>query len=250
MKLFGLIGYPLSHSFSKKYFTEKFINENIEDARYELFEIEKIENLKNILIDNPQIKGLNVTIPHKQNVIQYLDLLDISAKKVKAVNVIKILDDGKKIGFNSDYYGFKLSLENWLKILKRDISTIKAIVLGTGGASKAVQAALIDLNIPFIIVSRVKTDENIIYEELYAKILNENNLIINTSPLGMHPNIDEHPYINYNLLDNRHLLYDLVYNPPETSFMKLGKEKGAEVKNGLEMLHAQAEKAWEIWNTN
>jgi len=248
MKLFGLIGYPLSHSFSKKYFTEKFKNENIKDAYYELFEIEKIEYLKDVLIKNPQIKGLNVTIPHKQSVIPYLDSLDVSAKKVKAVNVIKILSDGKKVGFNSDYYGFKVSLENWLKVLERDISSIKAIVLGTGGASKAVQAALIDLNISFILVSRVKTNESFTYEELNAKILNENHLVINTSPVGMHPKTEEYPLLNYNFINNDHLLYDLVYNPPETSFMKLGKAKGAQVKNGLEMLHAQAEKAWEIWN--
>ena len=249
MDKFGLIGFPLSHSFSKKYFTEKFEKENIKNAGYELYELENINDFNAIIQQNPTLKGLNVTIPHKQNIIPLLDELDASAKKVNAVNVVKVLPDGKKVGYNSDYYGFKVSLEKWLSELNINKNNLKALVLGNGGASKAVQAGLNDLFIPFILISRKGGEGMIGYGDVDEKILAGHQLIINTSPLGMHPHIDESPAINYSLINQGHLLYDLVYNPAETTFMKLGESRGAKVKNGLEMLYAQAEKAWEIWES-
>ena len=246
MRLFGLIGYPLSHSFSKKYFSEKFEKEGITDARYELFELPAMEGLKDLLSQHPNLRGLNVTIPHKQAVIPYLNALDSSAEKVGAVNVIRF-QQGRMTGFNSDYFGFKQSLENWLP---EDKSTIQALVLGSGGASKAVCAALTDLEIPYKLVSRKAGPRALSYEELQARpeLLQRNRLIVNTTPLGMSPKTDAAPPVAYEKLGPDHLLYDLVYNPAETRFMQKGKEKGARVKNGLEMLQLQAEKAWEIWN--
>jgi shikimate dehydrogenase len=244
MNLYGLIGYPLTHSFSKKYFTEKFEKEKIADSRYELFEIKEAAQVMEIIKNNPNLRGLNVTIPHKENIIQYLDEIDPAAKEIAAVNVIKIIN-GKLKGFNSDFYGFRQSLLNFIGKEKN----MKALILGTGGAAKATKAALTDLKIPYHFVSRNKNDNNFSYEELNDKIFAEYKLIINTSPLGMYPKIDTCPEIPYQYLGPNHFLFDLVYNPEETLFMKKGKEKGAQVKNGLEMLHLQAEKAWEIWNS-
>lgn len=247
MRVFGLIGYPLSHSFSKKYFSEKFEREGIKGARYELFELADINGFPELLQQQADIVGLNVTIPYKQQVMPYLDSLDASAEKVGAVNVIKKAD-GKLIGYNSDYYGFKESLEKWLP---KNRSSMQALVLGTGGASKAVIAALEDLQIPFHMISRTAAASNLSYEQLQEQpqILQRSRLLINTTPLGMSPKTDAAPEIAYELLTPDHYLYDLVYNPAETLFMRLGKERGAKVKNGLEMLELQAEKGWEIWNS-
>lgn len=245
-KQYGLIGFPLSHSFSKKYFTEKFAKEGIKNCEYELFEIEHIENFWKLVEPKiPQLKGLNVTIPHKQDVMAFLDELDEVAEEIGAVNVIKISEDGILKGYNSDYYGFKNSLE---KFAGDDLSKVKALVLGTGGASKAVKQALKDLEIDFISVSRTANEDVISYEMLTEEIVVNHQLIINTTPLGMHPKVDACPNIPYQAITNQHYLYDLVYNPEETLFMKKGKEKGAKTIHGLEMLIGQAEKAWEIWN--
>lgn len=243
MNLYGLIGFPLSHSFSKKYFTEKFQKENIPNSKYELFEIKDVEQIIEIIKNNPDLKGFNITIPHKENIIQYLDDIDPAAKEIGAVNVVKIID-GKLKGYNSDYYGF---LQSLLTLIGKP-STIKALILGTGGAAKAVKAALNELNIPFKFVSRKKDGNNFSYQELNETVLSDYKLIINTSPIGMYPNVDNCPEIPYHYLTSSHFLFDLVYNPEETTFMKKGIEKGAKTKNGLEMLHLQAEKAWEIWN--
>lgn len=243
-KLYGLIGYPLSHSFSKRYFTEKFVKEGIENARYELFELEEIEELPTLLKQYPNLKGMNVTIPHKQQVMRYLDELDASAKQVGAVNTIKFLNE-KRVGYNTDYYGFKESLQNWLG----NTSINQALILGTGGASRAVKCALYALEIDYLIVSRKASQHTISYKQLKADHHLQNYpLIINSTPLGMSPNVNTFPDITYDQLTPDHFCYDLVYNPEVTAFMKKAEEKGAATKNGLEMLHLQAEKSWEIWN--
>ncbi len=244
MKQYGLIGFPLSHSFSKKYFAEKFEKEGIQDSNYDLYEIEQASKLDEVIKKvGKDLKGLNVTIPHKQEVIPMMDEMDPAAKKIGAVNVIKI-QNGKRKGYNSDYFGFKRALE---ELLKGDIN-LSALVLGTGGASKAVIVALEDLNIPFKYVSR-KASENILaYEHLDSDQIKSNRLLINCTPLGMHPNVDTCPRLDYEAINDSHYLFDLVYNPEETLFMKKGLLKGAQVKNGLDMLVYQAEKAWEIWN--
>ncbi|WPP48492.1 shikimate dehydrogenase family protein [Catalinimonas niigatensis] len=242
--LYGLIGYRLSHSFSKKYFSNKFEKEKIVDSSYELFELEDIQEFPEVVAQHPNIRGINVTIPYKQQVMRYLDELDSSAKQVGAVNTIKFMGN-KRIGYNTDYYGFKESLENWLGA----IQSKKALILGTGGASRAVKCALYALNIDFLMVSREATERAISYGELQKNYdLKEYPLIINTTPLGMSPNVDTFPDIAYEQLSTIHFCYDLVYNPEVTTFMKKAEEKGAAVKNGLEMLHLQAEKSWEIWN--
>ncbi|TAH26634.1 MAG: shikimate dehydrogenase [Cytophagales bacterium] len=246
MNIYGLVGYPLSHSFSKKYFTEKFENENINDSKYELFEIRDIADFTKIIAQNPNLRGLNVTIPYKESIIKYLDTVHDSAKKIKAVNVIKISNEGKLIGYNSDYFGFQTSLLNFLP---SDYKGIKALILGSGGAAKAVKSVLEDLSISYLVVSRKSDPKTIIYEEVNEKIINEYQLIINTTPLGMYPNIKDSPYIPYYAFSDKHYFFDLVYNPLETLFMLKGKARGAKTKNGLEMLHLQAEKAWEIWNS-
>ena len=242
---YGLIGYPLTHSFSQRYFTEKFVREGITDSRYDLFELPEITALPD-LFTIPGLQGLNVTIPHKQAVLPYLNRLDSSAEKIGAVNVIKIEKDGSRTGYNSDYYGFRQSLIDWLTVLNRTSVGLQALVLGTGGASKAVTVALADLGINYKYVSRTKTDTTLTYNDL-ATILGDYQLIINGSPVGTYPHINEAPDLPYHLLTNRHLLYDLVYNPAETKFMQLGREYGAAVQNGLRMLELQADKAWEIW---
>lgn len=247
MNRYGLIGFPLTHSFSQRYFTEKFEREGIVDSRYDLFDLPAISGLSDIL-RLPDLRGLNVTIPHKQAVFPYLDRLDASAEKIGAVNVIKLEADGSRTGYNSDYYGFRQSLTDWLTKLERVPTDLKALVLGTGGASKAVTVALTDLEIPFSLVSRTKTSDTLTYEEL-AGVLPDYSLVINGSPVGTYPRINEAPDIPYHLLTDKHLLYDLVYNPAETQFMKLGLERGASVHNGLRMLELQAEKAWEIWQS-
>jgi len=239
---FGLIGYPLGHSFSKKYFENKFKETGSLDT-YNLFEIESANSVKEV-INNNNLKGLNVTIPHKQAVMPLLNKLDRSAQLVGAVNVIKN-KEGFLTGFNTDYPAFRASLKKWL-----DNTNIKALVLGTGGASKAVIAALNDLKIPFQQVSRKVSSNTISYQDLAdnSDWVQQHLLIINTTPVGMSPNIDNAPEIPYNLLTPSHYLYDLVYNPEETLFLKKGKAIGANVKEGLEMLYLQAELAWDIWS--
>lgn len=247
MKIFGLIGFPLSHSFSQKYFSEKFRKEMISDVAYRNFEIKHIDDLPALLDSYPELYGLNVTIPYKEEVRKYLDNLDHSAEKVGAVNVIKILPNGNKIGYNSDYYGFRTSLETWIT---KNISNLKALVLGTGGAAKAVRIVLDDCNIPYSTVSRNMAKADYDYYELIenSQIIMDHRLIINTTPLGMYPNVNEAPHLPYELLNTEFYLYDLIYNPATTLFLNKGKENGARIKNGLEMLELQAEKSWDIWN--
>ena len=237
MQKYGLIGYPLGHSFSKTYFNQKFEAEKI-DAEYLNFEIPSIKEFKDVLKSNPELKGLNVTIPYKEQVIPYLDDLDDDARQIGAVNVIKftkgLFGTLKLVGYNSDIIGFKQSIEPLMNESHR-----KALILGTGGASKAVFHGLKQLGVGATLVSRAPKEFCFTYEEITPKI--------NTTPLGMYPHIDACPNIPYDLLTPNHILYDLLYNPDETLFMKKGKEKGAVVKNGLEMLLLQAFAAWEIW---
>ena len=248
MHIYGLIGYPLSHSFSKGYFTEKFQQMNLSETHvYEKFELENINNFPALLKSQiPDLKGLNVTIPHKQNILPFLDSVDEAALKIGAVNTIKIMEDGTTKGFNTDYWGFRWTLEKWESF--EEIKPKKALILGKGGAAKGIIQALKDLGLETQYVSRRKEYDTITYEELKEKVMNEHLLIVNTTPLGMFPNTETYPEIPYNLLTDRHLLYDIVYNPLETMFLKKGLERGAKgVHFGLEMLHGQAEKAWEIW---
>jgi len=250
MNTYGLIGFPLKHSFSAKFFTEKFKRENI-DAKYLNFEIENIRQIKKVVSANPNLKGLNVTIPYKEQVISFLDELSPEAEKIGAVNVIKIdrkpndRYDYHLKGYNTDYLGFKKSIE---PLIKPNIHK-KALVLGTGGASKAVVQALNDLGIDWKYVSRTPGENKFIYEELTPEIINNYRIIINASPVGTFPNVNECPAIPYPYLTGNHLLYDLVYNPKETLFLKKGKAQGATVKNGEEMLLLQAQEAWRIWTT-
>lgn len=245
MRKFGLIGYPLSHSFSKKYFTNKFEKESITDAEYELFPIETIEELPKLIADNPDLVGLNVTIPYKEHVIPLLDALEPKAEAIGAVNTIKI-EDGKLIGYNTDYHGFKNSL---IKFIGANELPSKALILGTGGASKAVKATLEDLNIQFQFVSREPTVDQLSYQSFSSSNhFQASLLIVNTTPLGMSPNEAGLPDLPYDQLSQEHFLYDLVYNPLKTAFMQKGIDAKCWVKNGLEMLHGQAEAAWKIWN--
>ncbi|WP_281615458.1 shikimate dehydrogenase [Flammeovirga sp. SubArs3] len=243
MKTYGLIGYPLGHSFSKKYFTEKYEKENIEGCQYELFELDHIEKLAQLL-DEKDLNGLNVTIPYKEQVLPFLDRLDpASAGKIGAANVIKFEKDGTLTGYNSDYYGFRSSLEKFLPH-----TNFKALVLGTGGASKAVKVALEDMGIPFISVSRKASKDSISYDGVTEEVYKEHSLVVNTTPLGMHPKEGIAPQLPYHATTENHYFYDLVYNPAETEFMKQGITNGGHAKNGLEMLIGQAEASWEIWN--
>lgn len=249
MKTFGLIGYPLSHSFSKKYFTHKFEQEEIFDCTYELFELKKVDDFPSLIRQKTSISGLNVTIPYKESIIPFLDRLADSARQVGAVNVICFEKNGTLTGYNSDYYGFLRSLE--LSLSKFQLSSsIQALILGTGGASKAVQAVLTSLQIPWKLVSRKPSagGKILAYNDLNEEIIASHQLIVNTTPLGMYPKITEAPSIPYTYLTSTHFLYDLVYNPEETTFLKEGLQKEAYTKGGLEMLHFQAEKAWNIWN--
>ncbi|MEQ9101244.1 MAG: shikimate dehydrogenase [Imperialibacter sp.] len=246
-RLFGLIGFPLTHSFSKKYFTRKFLEEGINDTSYELFEMEAAAGFPSLFKENADLVGINVTIPHKKAVIPLLTRLDQSASRVGAVNVIRKEPDGSLTGFNSDYIGFLRSLQNWAG---DEIVGAKALVLGTGGAASAVKVALEDLKIEFLQVSRSAGNGVITYEGLKKEpgIIEQRRLIINTTPLGTYPDIGKCPDIGFDQIGAGHLLYDLVYNPAETLFMKKGLQNGAKVKNGYDMLVLQAERAWEIWN--
>ncbi len=241
MSIYGLLGRNISYSFSQNYFTKKFTNEGIKGA-YQNFDIPTIEALPDIL-KNTKIKGLNVTIPYKQEVIPVLDHLDPIAKEIGAVNVIKFNTDGTLTGYNSDYYGFTTSLKA-LPIT----NVTHALILGTGGASKAIAYALQNLGIKYTFVSRTPSADRLSYADLSETLMKQATLIINCTPLGTFPDTDRFPDISYNYLNETHILYDLIYNPEETTFMKKGKARGATVSNGLQMLIHQAEKAWEIWN--
>lgn len=242
-KKFGLLGKNISYSFSKKYFTEKFEKINFTHYSYKNFDVESIEQFPEILTNTKNLKGLNVTIPYKEAVIPYLTKLSKNAKIIGAVNVIKIAKDGTLKGYNSDFYGFKKALKPLLKKQHQ-----RALILGTGGASKAVAYALRKLNIDYDFVSRNPSEYQLSYEELTKELFSEYQIIINTTPVGTFPNIDECPPLDYSLFTEDHIAFDLIYNPMETKFLRLAKEQGAKTKNGYDMLVFQAEKAWEIWN--
>ncbi len=246
MKTYGLIGFPLSHSFSKKYFTEKFLNEDIADHQYELYSIENIKSLPDLLSNNESICGLNVTIPHKVSVLPFLNEIEEAAEQIGAVNCIcvkRFQGETYLKGFNTDAYGFEKSLAPLLQP-----QHTKALVFGDGGAAKAVKYVLKKLNIEFQVVVRKAADNAILYSEVTPELLASHKLLINTTPLGMSPNVDTCPEIDYSQITDQHLAYDLVYNPLETAFLTQAAAHGAVIKNGLEMLHQQAEKAWAIWN--
>jgi len=243
MRLFGLIGYPLSHSFSKKYFTEKFEKEGLTDCSYELFPIPSIDKLPGILKNYPQLEGLNVTVPFKHLVLSYLHSVAGIPGELKACNCIKI-QGGKLSGYNTDYIGFEKSFTPLLKLYHK-----KALLLGNGGATAAVKFILKKLRIDFDIVSRTIHDgATLTYKDIDDKIIKRNTIIINTTPLGMYPDTDGCPDIPYQFISDEHLLYDLVYNPAKTLFLQKGEERGAMIKNGGEMLVLQAEESWHIWN--
>ena len=245
MRKFGLIGYPLSHSFSKKYFNSKFEQEGISDCFYELYPLKTIEELPELLANTPDLEGLNVTIPYKQAVIPFLQAIEKGAEEVGAVNVIKI-ENGQLIGYNSDIYGFEQSLLDFLGKDKNDLK--RALILGSGGAAKAVSFVLKKMKIDYKIVSRTPKYDQLIYEQLTPSLINRHLLLINTTPLGMAPNSSTYPDLPYQYLSDKHYLFDLVYNPEKTLFLAKGEQNGAKTCNGLKMLYLQAEKAWEIWN--
>ena len=242
MKTYGLLGRNIGYSFSRNYFSKKFENEHIK-AQYQNFDIPDIENAPKIL-SSSNVDGLNVTIPYKEVIIPYLDNLDPIAKEIGAVNVIKIRANRETIGYNSDFYGFTESLK---PLLHDEITS--ALILGTGGASKAIAYALQRLEIHYIFVSRNPGKNEVSYSAINENSIKNNKLIINCTPLGTHPNIHNFPDIPYQYLTDAHILYDLIYNPEVTTFMKKGLDQGATIKNGLQMLIGQAEKSWEIWNT-
>ena len=249
MKTYGLIGHKLGHSFSKKFFTEKFKKEHLSECEYVNFELDTINGFPELFKRNDHIYGLNCTIPYKQQVIGFLDETDPEAAKIGAVNTIKVIRHNDRIrlkGFNTDAYGFEHSFSPLLKEYHR-----KALILGTGGASKAVKYVLEKLGIDYLFVTTktVKEKKRINYSEITRELLSHYSVIINATPLGTFPNTETCPDIPYQYLTKKYLLYDLVYNPEETLFMRQGKNMGAIVKNGLDMLHLQAVRAWEIWNS-
>lgn len=245
MDKYGLIGYPLGHSFSKSYFNEKFENEGI-NAEYINFEIPTLDSLPEILASNPELKGLNVTIPYKEKVISYLDSISPEARAIGAVNVIRVDHKGNDTylkGFNSDVIGFTKSIEPLLERFHK-----KALILGTGGVSKAVNFGLKSLGLETVFVSRFERPGTIQYSQITPDIIQEYNVIVNCTPCGMYPHIDECPQLPYEAMTSKNILYDLLYNPDETLFMKKGAQHGATVKNGLEMLLLQAFASWEFWH--
>jgi shikimate dehydrogenase len=243
MRLFGLIGYPLSHSFSKKYFTKKFEQEGLTDCRYELFPIATIKELPAILTKYPELEGLNVTVPYKQQVLSYLHSTENIPAGTEACNCIHI-KESKLIGYNTDVIGFEKSFTPLLTTHQN-----KALVLGNGGAATAVVFVLKKLGIDFIIASRqLHRNSSLVYKDIDEQVMADCNIIINTTPLGMYPNENSCPYIPYQYITGKHLLYDLVYNPAKTLFLQKGEQHGASIKNGEEMLMLQAEHSWTIWN--
>ncbi|MEE1315811.1 MAG: shikimate dehydrogenase [Prevotella sp.] len=245
MDKYGIIGYPLGHSFSPGFFNEKFRNEGI-DAVYERYELSQIDLLPEIIASNPELCGLNVTIPYKQQIMQYLDELSEEAREIGAVNVVKVTHNGKNVhlkGFNSDVIGFSRSIEPLLEKHHK-----KALILGTGGAAQAIDYGLKQLGLETIKVSRYERPDTIQYDKITPDVIKEYKVIINCTPIGMYPNTEECPNLPYEAMDSQHLLYDLIYNPDTTLFMKKGMERGAVVKNGLEMLLLQAYASWEFWH--
>lgn len=246
MRKFGLIGYPLGHSFSRKYFADKFHNEHIIDCSYENYPLSDISQLRYLLKNEPELTGFNVTIPYKSDIIEFLNHISPEAKEIGAVNVVKIRRTAEKTelyGFNSDITGIRDSLIPYL-----NTNFKYALVLGTGGSSKAVCFVLRKLGLKVTLVSRNRKPDTISYSDIDSDLLNEVGLIVNTTPLGMYPNIDTFPDLNYSLLGKNHILFDLVYNPEITTFLKKGSEQGCSVISGLKMLKSQADKSWEIWN--
>lgn len=243
MSRFGLIGKNIDYSFSKKYFSQKFERENLPHS-YENFDIQSIAYFQNIISETPNLKGLNVTIPYKEEIIPLLDNLDEDAKEIGAVNTIKISDDKKLTGYNTDHFGFRKSLESFLPLQQKT-----ALILGTGGASKAVAYALEKLGFQFQFVSRNESLNMLQYSSLNQTIIESHLLLINCTPVGTFPNIADCPPIPYHFLTENHVLFDLIYNPAETEFLKQGKANSAKITNGLKMLEMQADKAWEIWNS-
>lgn len=244
MDKYGLIGYPLGHSFSRTYFNQKFEDERL-DATYENYEIATVDALPEVIDTNPELKGLNVTIPYKEKVMEYLDTVSPEARSIGAVNVIKITrQEGKTTlkGFNSDVIGFTQSIEPMLEKYHK-----KALILGTGGASKAVDFAFKSLGLETLKVSRSQKEGTIQYKDVTPEVVEEYNVIVNCTPCGMYPKTEECPALPYEALNGKNILYDLIYNPDTTLFIKKGKEHGATVKNGLEMLLLQAFASWKFW---
>ncbi|MCF6185793.1 MAG: shikimate dehydrogenase [Bacteroidales bacterium] len=249
MRLFGLIGYPLTHSFSEKYFNDKFEKENIQDVKYKIFPIHSVSEFPEILKSNTNIFGFNITSPYKQSVIPYLDETNIIAAEIHAVNVVKVIRKNqniKLIGYNTDVYGFQKSLK-----IKLSPEVKSALILGTGGAAKAVSAALRNLGINYKFVSRTnKPDsQSLNYNSLNEELFRKNLLIINASPVGIFPDVNQKPDIPYEYLTENHHLFDLIYNPEKTQFLFEGEKRKAIIQNGLQMLYFQADKAWEIFNS-
>lgn len=245
MDTFGILGFPLGHSFSKKYFTDKFTEENI-DASFLNFELPNIQNFPAILEQHSDLKGFCVTIPYKQDIIQFLDEIDPLAERIGAVNSVQIIRENEKVklvGYNTDIHGFTESLRIFL-----DGTKPKALILGTGGVSKAVATGLEEMGIEYQFVSRTASDKCISYDMISRELMSNYHLLVNCTPLGTFPKNDTCPDIPYELITEDHFLYDVVYNPAETLFMKKGAEQGAKTHNGLKMLHLQAERNWEIWN--
>jgi shikimate dehydrogenase len=244
MNLYGLIGFPLGHSFSKKYFTEKFQQENIIDCRYELFPLDSIKDFPSLLKSNPYLKGLNVTIPYKQDVLTYVTQQTDEVIKIGAANTLKI-NGNKIVAYNTDVIGFEKSFLQNLKPTHK-----KALVLGTGGSSKAVKYVLEKLGIDYLIVTRKEQTEDgyLNYSQIDEEVIKEYSIIINCTPVGTFPNDKEYPQLPYNFISPKHYLFDVVYNPEKSLFLKMGEEQGASIQNGYDMLVIQAEESWKIWN--
>lgn len=243
MRKFGLIGLPLTHSFSKQFFTEKFEKEQITDCQYENYPLEKIEDLPALLAANRDIVGLNVTIPYKREIMPFLTDVAPAVKKTGACNCIRI-DGKKRVGYNTDVIGFHLSLMPHLRVQHQ-----RALILGTGGASAAVEFVLEQIAMPYILVSRNPGTNSIGYDQLNEDLMESHTLIVNTTPLGTFPAVETYPPIPYEYVTDQHFLYDMVYNPAETIFLQRGKEKGATVLNGMDMLIGQANASWDIWKS-
>lgn len=243
MKLFGLIGHPLGHSFSQAYFNAKFEKEHL-DCHYQNFDLKDISEIHQIIKEFPDLQGFNVTIPYKEAIISYLDEIDEVAAEIGAVNTVKVMANGRLKGFNTDVIGFELLTNN-----SSLITPNSSLILGSGGASKAVQYVLKKHHLPYHLISRNPEKGQFTYETLSPEVIREHLLIINTTPVGMAPHIDEVPSIPYDAITSEHILIDLIYNPEETMFLHRGKQRGAKVFNGLAMLYAQAEASWEIWES-
>jgi shikimate dehydrogenase len=248
MRKFGLIGYPLGHSFSKKYFTEKFLAENVSDCSYKNYPLNNIEEFRQLISSDNQLEGLNITIPYKSEILPFLDVIESEAAIIGAVNVVKIRRYEGQIrlyGYNSDVTGIRDTL---LPFLSENVRN--ALILGTGGSSRAVCYVLKEFGLNVICVSREKKQGVLTYSDIDTAIIDSTQLIINTTPLGMFPDIESRPEIDYKMLNKTHILFDLVYNPEITTFLRLGAEQGCSTVSGMKMLYSQAEKAWEIWNND